>query len=102
MGIMSTTTKSVAKILEVVVDLVRYNADGFSVYTTRIPEKMVIKQGAGPVAVGQRWVVCGKLEKYRSKRGTEEEQFATVFATLAAPTTPLELEYFLLSGLIEG
>lgn len=99
---MSAATKAGIQTLEVVVQRVRHTSDGFSIYTANTDghyaRPLTIKQFAGPVSPGQRWVVCGK-QLDDPKWGP---QFACSFATLAAPTTPRELELFCLSGLVDG
>ena len=99
---MNTQAKPKTDICVVTVFRVRSTNEGFSIYqaTASVGPKLAltVKQFVGPVHEGQRWVICGQ-EVRDPKWG---DQFAAVYATLAAPTTLKELELFLTSGLLEG
>lgn len=99
---MSTTTKQSTEVLEVTVNRIRHSSSNFAIYDAQTAmgewRPLIIKQFAGPVGVGQRWIVAGKEIK-DPKWG---KQFAASYATLARPCTLKELELFLTSGLVEG
>jgi len=94
--------QSAIEIRTVIVDRVKSTSEKFSVFTARPADApgdyYPVKMFVGPVSERQRWVVCGQ-EKDDPRWG---KQFACEFATLAAPTTPYELDVMIRSGHVEG
>jgi exodeoxyribonuclease V alpha subunit len=92
----------VATTATVRVEKVRMSTEEYSVFQARPIERgkemFTAKIGTGPVAIGQTWMIAGAWGDH-PRYG---RQFSAFFAALAKPSTPADLDHFLMSGLVPG